>query len=110
VGELVRRLRGEYRIPITDGLGPAGGDEPDNAKEFVMHYPSTPIQREAADALTSLVARLAECEEELSDCQKRKTKQYVQMDAICEAAAARHSPEQGEPPACQTITAPSRAI
>jgi len=25
VNDLIRRLRGEYRIPITDGLGAAGG-------------------------------------------------------------------------------------
>jgi len=49
--DLIRRLRGEYRIPITDGLGPAGGAEPDNATEFVRHFPSPPIQKEAAEAL-----------------------------------------------------------
>ena len=64
VGGLIRRLRGEYRIPITDGLGAAGGDEPDNANEFVRQFPSTPIQREAADALQSLSAHLADVERE----------------------------------------------
>lgn len=48
--DLVRRLRGEYRIPITDGLGPAGGDEPDNPHEHVRTYPTPPIQHEAAEA------------------------------------------------------------
>lgn len=33
---LVERLRGRYRVPIADGLGPVGGgDEPDNPDEFV---------------------------------------------------------------------------
>lgn len=55
--DLVRRLRGEYRIPITDGLGPAGGEEPDNPNEFVRTFGTPPVQKEAADAIESL-ARL----------------------------------------------------
>lgn len=57
-GDLVKRLRGEYRIPITDGLGPAGGEEPDNSKEFVRRYPTCPIQLEAADRIEALEALL----------------------------------------------------
>lgn len=53
---LVQRLRGEYRIAITDGLGPAGGDEPDNANEFVRRFEVPQIQIEAATALTALQA------------------------------------------------------
>lgn len=34
-------------------------------------------------------ARLAECERELADTSARKTRQYVSMDAVCEAANAR---------------------
>jgi hypothetical protein len=56
VANLAERLRGEYRIPITDGMGAAGGDEPDNAHEFVRHFPAPPIQMEAAAALTALSA------------------------------------------------------
>ena len=34
--DLVKRLRGEYRVPITDGLGAVGsGSEPDNP--FTAH-------------------------------------------------------------------------
>lgn len=61
---LIARLRGEYRIPITDGLGPAGGDEPDNPAEFVRHFQTPPIQHEAATALEAAQARIVELEEE----------------------------------------------
>lgn len=56
--ELARRLNGEYRIPITDGLGPAGGDEPDNPNEHVRHHPVPPIQRAAARRLLSLSGKV----------------------------------------------------
>lgn len=59
MSDLVERLRGKYRIKITDGLGPAGGEEPDNPNEFVTTYPSTPIQREAANEIERLTAALA---------------------------------------------------
>ncbi len=52
---LVQRLNGEYRIPITDGLGAAGGEEPDNPNEFVRTFETPPIQKEAAIAITVLV-------------------------------------------------------
>lgn len=58
--DLIARLRGEYRIPITDGLGSAGGEEPDNAHEFVRRFDTPPIQKEAADALEAQAARIAE--------------------------------------------------
>lgn len=58
VADLARRLRGEYRIPITDGLGAAGGEEPDNAHEFVRRFPSPPIQNDAAAMLEALAADL----------------------------------------------------
>ena len=41
IAALVERLLGKYRIPITDGLGPAGGEEPDNADYFVRTFPNT---------------------------------------------------------------------
>ena len=52
--ELVERLRGNYRVPITDGLGPVGGDEPDNPHEFVRRFETPPISKEAADAIEQL--------------------------------------------------------
>lgn len=51
---LVDRLRGIYRTPITDGLGPAGGDEPDNPNEHVRRFKTPPIHHEAADEITRL--------------------------------------------------------
>jgi hypothetical protein len=57
--DLERRLRGQYRIPIGDGLGPAGGDEPNNPREFVRHYPIPPIQICVADVMAELRRRLA---------------------------------------------------
>lgn len=53
---LVERLNGVYRIPITDGHGPAGGEEPDNPNEFVRTFEAPPIQREAAAAISALTA------------------------------------------------------
>ena len=53
--DLIRRLRGEYRTPITDGLGPAGGEEPDNPNEHVRTFPTTSICREAANAIETLL-------------------------------------------------------
>jgi len=52
VGNLCDRLRGIYRVPITDGLGPVGcGEEPHNPNEFVRRFETPPIQREAAALL-----------------------------------------------------------
>ena len=49
MSDLVERLRGIYRMPITDGLGSVGsGNEPDNPYEFVRTFPVPPIHREAA--------------------------------------------------------------
>lgn len=53
---LVQRLKGECRIPITDGLGAAGGEEPDNEDEFVRTFDVPPIQREAANIIDIIVA------------------------------------------------------
>lgn len=67
--DLVRRLRGEYCIPITDGLGATGGgEEPDNPNEFVRRFETPLIQRMAADEierLTAQAARLAALEQRL---------------------------------------------
>lgn len=57
--DLVSRLNGIYRIPITDGLGAAGGEEPGNSKEFVRTFEVPPIHKEAAAAIEALQAKLA---------------------------------------------------
>ena len=52
---LVKRLRGEYRVPITDGLGAVGsGSEPDNPCQYVRHFETAPIQHEAASRIEEL--------------------------------------------------------
>lgn len=57
--DIVQRLRGHYRTPITDGLGPAGGEEPDNPNEHVRTFPTPPIQKEAADEIERLRSALS---------------------------------------------------
>lgn len=54
MSDIVERLRGIYRIPITDGLGPAGGDEPNNQTEFVRSFPVPSINIEAAAEIERL--------------------------------------------------------
>lgn len=67
VASLVDRLRGIYRIPITDGLGATGGgEEPDNPTEFVRRFETPPIQNEAATVLEALCAMMVEQEEALT--------------------------------------------
>jgi hypothetical protein len=56
VMDIVERLRGIYRTPITDGLGSAGGDEPVNPHEFVRKFETPPIQHEAANVIERLQA------------------------------------------------------
>lgn len=63
VNDLIRRLRGEYRIPITDGLGAAGGDEPNNPNEFVRTFDVPPVNKEAAALIERQAARIAELED-----------------------------------------------
>ena len=64
IRDLVRRLRGEYRMEITDGLGATGGgEEPDNPNEHVRKFPTTPIQLEAAAAIEVLLLRLRKANE-----------------------------------------------
>jgi hypothetical protein len=58
---LVERLRGIYRVPITDGLGPVGaGEEPNNPQEFVRMFNVAPINLEAADRIEELERMLRE--------------------------------------------------
>lgn len=55
MSNLTDRLRGEYRIPITDGLGAVGGgEEPDNPDFFVRQFETPPIQKEAADIIDQM--------------------------------------------------------
>lgn len=42
---LCDRLRGVYRVPIRDGLGAVGGDEPNNPDQFVRSFTTPPIWR-----------------------------------------------------------------
>ncbi len=67
MSELSDRLRGIYRIAITDGLGPAGGEEPANPHEFVRRFEVPPIQIEAADALDAAKAKIADLESRALD-------------------------------------------
>ena len=67
-GKLVDRLRGIYRIPITDGLGAVGaGEEPDNPNEFVRHFETAPIQHEAAAEIERLQAMLGNYAQSIKD-------------------------------------------
>lgn len=59
MSDLVDRLRGIYRIPITDGLGATGGgEEPSNADEFVRRFEVPRINREAADEIERITAEV----------------------------------------------------
>jgi hypothetical protein len=52
--DIVERLRGKVRIPITDGLGPVGGQE----YYFERTFPSSNAANEAADYIERLRAVL----------------------------------------------------
>ena len=71
VERLADRLNGIYRIPITDGLGPAGGDEPDNPNEFVRRFTTAPIQQEAAATIRALAAENARLRAERDEQRER---------------------------------------
>jgi hypothetical protein len=81
---LQRRLRGEYRIPIRDGLGPAGGEEPDNPTEFVSRFVVPPIHHEAADALAAKDAELKTVLDRESATQARHDAAMAAKDAEIE--------------------------
>ena len=72
MSKLTDRLRGHYRIAITDGLGPAGGEEPNNADEFVRTFTVPPIQKQAADIIDELAVALAK----LTDICERQPRFY----------------------------------
>lgn len=74
---LLDRLRGIYRLPITDGLGAVGGsEEPDNPREYVRRFQTAPIQHAAADEIerlraerNTMLAALREGLEHLGNCE-----------------------------------------
>lgn len=68
--DLVDRLKGIYKIPITDGLGPVtpGGDP----KVFTRTFTTPPIQHEAALAIEELQLRISYLEAELRADNRRK--------------------------------------
>lgn len=64
---LVDRLRGIYRIPITDCLGPVtGSEEPNNPNEFVRTFETSSIDHEAADRIEELEQRIKDLEEKIA--------------------------------------------
>ena len=77
--ELVEWLRGTYRIPITDGLGPAGGEEPGNADFFVRTFPTSPLATEAAERLSEM------------DAENKRLRAFVQR--VSEIPSPRKRPE-----------------
>lgn len=59
MSELVDRLRGIYRVKITDGLGPVEGSaDPNDPDHFVRVFETTPISKEAADRIEALENQL----------------------------------------------------
>jgi hypothetical protein len=82
MSDLVERLLGVYRVPITDGLGPAGGDEPDNENYFVQTFPTTPIQVEAAREIERLWAE--------NEALRKALKPFAEMCADVESCAAEY--------------------
>jgi hypothetical protein len=56
--KLQDRLRGIYTLAVNDGAGLLNGKD-----TFTRKFPTPPIQKEAADALDRLEARIAELEE-----------------------------------------------
>ena len=80
---LVERLRGFYRVPITDGLGPVGaGEEPDNPNEFVRNFETPPIQHEAASELDRLNAELDARDVEVFDAAVAHGKTKLELNRL----------------------------
>jgi len=83
--ELVERLRGTYRIPITDGLGPAGGEEPGNADFFVRTFPTSPLAKAAADRLSEMDAENKRLKSEVEFLHLRRGQLVIERDKAREA-------------------------
>ncbi len=56
VGDVLLRLRGTVRIPITDGLGPVDGQD----GFFERQFPTSKLAMEAADTIEALSLRITE--------------------------------------------------
>jgi hypothetical protein len=83
---LVDRLRGIYRIPITDGLGAVGsGEEPDNPNEFVRKFETAPIQHEAADRIEALEREVKELRADIETFWKPQFDEQVERAEAAEA-------------------------
>jgi hypothetical protein len=91
MSDLIDRLRGIYRIPITDGLGPAGGDEPDNPTEFVRHFEVPPIHQEAAAALELLGAAVQDNAALVRQQASRIRKLQAEVARLRDELAAAHT-------------------
>lgn len=104
---LVARLRGQYRIPINDGLGPVeGSEEPDNAQEYVRSYATPPIQRVAAAEIERLRAALDAAEKDNTNLSQQALALLSERDAaLARADAAEHAlnMERARVHECRTI-------
>ena len=90
MSDLVERLRGIYRMPITDGLGSVGsGNEPDNPYEFVRTFPVPPIHREAAAEIERLTESNNALMVEREMLIKTKRDQIERLTAERDAARAK---------------------
>jgi hypothetical protein len=101
VTQILERLRGIVRIPITDGLGPVAGGS-DSPTEYVRQYdmppnypmPNSPLSTAAISAIENQAARIAELEAALSAdhhaaCRKTiaaQEKRIAELEANLESA------------------------
>lgn len=87
---LVDRLRGHYRLPIKDGLGPVkGGDEPDNPEEYVRTFGAVPpIHRVAAAEIERLRAALDAAEKDSDAWRQSNWSLLTERDAALAARDA----------------------
>jgi hypothetical protein len=63
--DIVDRLRGIYTVPVNDGAGLLNGKD-----TFTNTFPVPPINKEAANEITTLRERLAAVEAEIARWQK----------------------------------------
>lgn len=69
--DITERLSGIYTVPVDDGAGPLNGKT-----TFTQRYPTTPIQREAADYIDQLrmeIQNLGNLADEMSDDDTKDT-------------------------------------
>lgn len=77
----------------ADGLGPAGGEEPKNADEFVRTFNVPPIQKRAADIIDELAVALRPFAEAADDAERTAGHdgplgQYLDLPHLRRARAA----------------------